>query len=97
MARKKIELSEEERRKYNNEMHRKQEQARKERRIRAVYKEIVKSVVETFEDLGWNDADLIVGADEDMVDKVVEELIKKDKFKIVLGVKSGIKLKEVLK
>ena len=92
--RRKINLEGEARRKYTNEMHRKQEQARKERRVRVVYGEIVKSVVEIFEDLGWEKTDLILGADSNIIDNVVEELIKKDKFKIVLGTKPGIKLKK---
>jgi len=93
MARKRLNMTAEERRKYNNEMHRKQTKVRRERAEREAYKEIVKTVADTFEKLGWNEVDLLVGADNEMIDKAVEELIKADKFKIVLGSKIGVKIK----
>lgn len=93
MARKKLNMTPEERRKYNNAMHKKQTKLRREKAEREAYKEIVSTIVTTFENLGWNMAELIVGADEEMIDAVVEELIKSGKFKIVLGSKIGVKIK----
>lgn len=92
--RKKLDLSPEERRLYNNEMHRKQTKARKEKAEKEAYKEIASTVLNMFEKLGWDKTDMLVGADEDMIEKVAEELIKLDKFKIVFGSKVGIKIKE---
>lgn len=94
MGRKKLNLGEEERRKYNNEMHRKQAQGRRKKAEREALKEVVRAILLTFENLGWSDVELIVGADDEMIEKVVEELIKADKFKIVLGSRKGIKIKE---
>lgn len=93
MARKKLNMTEEERRIYNNKMHRKQSKARRAKAEREAYKEIVKIIAETFENIGWTKTDLLVGADEEMIDRVVDELIEADKFKIVLGSKIGVKIK----
>lgn len=92
--RKKLNLTPEERRIYNNEMHRKQNLARKQRNEREVYREIVWSIFSIFETLGWDRMDLVVGADMKMVEAVVDKLIEEDKFKVVLGAKKGLKLKE---
>lgn len=92
MSRVKLKLTPEERRIYENEMHKKQTLARKKKAEREVYREIVWAVCSAFETLGWDRMDLIVGADMKMVEAVVDELIKEDKFKIVLGkTKKGIK------
>lgn len=93
MARRKLNMTPEERRIYNNEMHRKQTRARRERAEREAYKEIVSTVVSTFENLGWDKMELLVGADDEMINSVVDELIKSEKFKIVLGTKIGVKKK----
>lgn len=93
--RKKLNLTPEERRIYNNEMHRKQNLTRKQRNEREVYREIVWSIFSIFETLGWDRMDLVVGADMKMVEAVVDKLIEQDKFKIVLGkAKKGIKLND---
>lgn len=93
--RKKLNLMPEERRIYNNEMHRKQNLARKQRNEREVYREIVWSIFSIFETLGWDRMDLVVGVDMKMVEAVVDKLIEQDKFKIVLGkAKKGIKLND---
>ena len=92
--RKKLDLSEDERRLYNNQKHREQERKRREKAERQALKEIVCEITMTFENLGWTKTDLLVGADEEMIDRVVDELLAKDCFKIVLGSKKGVKIKE---
>ena len=94
MARIKLNMSPEERRQYNNEMHKKQSRLRREKAEREALRNIVWEIVMTFEKLGWDKTDLVVGADMKMIEAVVDELIKEDKFKIVLGAKTGIKRKE---
>lgn len=94
MARIKLNMSPEERRQYNNKMHCIQTKKRRERAEREALRNIVWEIVMTFEKLGWDKTDLVVGADMKMIEAVVDELIKEDKFKIVLGVKKGIKRKE---
>lgn len=94
MARIKLNMTPEERRKYNNEMHRKQTRARRLKAEKEAYKEIVKTIAETFEKIGWTSTDLLVGADDEMIDRVVDELMQADRFKIVLGSKIGVKIKE---
>lgn len=94
MARQRLNLNEEERRKYNNEMHRKQDKARREKAKREAFKTLVSSVVETFEQLGWEKTELVVGADDKMIDAVVDSLINSGKFKIVLGQKIGVKIEK---
>lgn len=92
MAKKKLNLDKEARRKYDNEMHRKQEKARREKLKREGYKEWVKTIVEMIEELGWDRTDLILGPDSDIIDAVVEGLIKDDRFKITLGKQIGLKI-----
>lgn len=94
MANKRLKMSEEERRLYNNKMHRKQEKVRKEKATRRAIKDIVCEVISVFESLGWEKTELILGADEDMIDAVVDKLIEADKFKITFGKKIGVKIKE---
>ena len=91
MAKRKLNLSAEERRLYDNEMHRKQEKARREKKKREGYREWVKTIVEIVERLGWDRTDLIVGADSDIIDAVVDELMEDDRFKITLGKQIGLK------
>lgn len=93
MARKKLNLNEEERRKYNNEMHRKQSRARREKAEIDGYRFIVNTVVKTFEQLGWDKTELVVGAESEMINVVAEELRKSGQFKITLGTKLGVKIK----
>lgn len=93
MARAKLDLNEEERRQYNNRMHREQAKRRREKVEREGFKEVVWAIMNSFETLGWDETDLVVGADDKMVDAVVEELIKSDKFKITLGSKISVKIK----
>lgn len=92
MARKKLDMTEEERRIYNNKMHRKQSKARKEKAIKEAYKEIVCIVAQAVETVGWDKTELLLGPDEDMLNKVADYLIKEDKFKITFGNKTGIKI-----
>lgn len=94
MARQRLNLDEEERRKYNNEMHRKQDKARREKAKREAFKTIVASVLGTFEELGWEKTELVVGAEETMIEAVADSLIESGKFKIVLGQKVGIKVQK---
>lgn len=92
MSKRRLNLSAEERRLYDNEMHRKQEKARRERKKREGYREWVKTIVEIVEKLGWDRTDLIVGADSDIIDAVVDELMGDDRFKITLGKQIGLKI-----
>ena len=92
MAKRKLNLSAEERRLYDNEMHRKQEKARREKKKREGYREWVKTIVEIVERLGWDRTDLIVGAYSDIIDAVVDELMGDDRFKITLGKQIGLKI-----
>lgn len=92
MAKRKLNLSAEERRLYDNEMHRKQEKVRREKKKREGYREWVKTIVEIVERLGWDKTDLIVGADSDIIEAVVDELMGDDRFKITLGKQIGLKI-----
>lgn len=94
MARPKLNMSAEERRVYNNKMHRKQTKARRERAERAAYREWVKTIIEIVEKLGWDKTELLLGPDNDILDAVVDELMQDDRFKITLGAKIGLKIKE---
>ena len=85
MARKKLNMTPEERRLYNNEMHRKQTAIRKEKAQRQAYKEWVKTIIDIFEKLGWSKTELMLGADDEMLDSVVDELMKDTRFKVMLG------------
>ena len=93
MARKRLDLNDEERRVYDNEMHRKQTRVRREKAKREALKSIVGEIVTTFENLGWSKTDLVVGANDEMVNAVVDELLRKDSFKVFLGGKYGIRKK----
>lgn len=93
MARKKLNMSEEERRLYNNEMHRKQTKARREKAERNAYREWVRTIVEIVEKLGWDKTDLLLGPDSDIIDAVVDELMEDDRYKITLGDKIGLKIR----
>ena len=92
MSKRRLNLSAEERRLYDNEMHRKQEKVRREKKKREGYREWVKTIVEIVEKLGWDKTDLIVGADSDIIDAVVDELMGDDRFKITLGKQIGLKI-----
>lgn len=94
MARQKLNMTPEERKVYNNEMHKKQTRIRRKRAEREACISIVWEIVHTFESLGWEKTDLVVGADEKMVVAVVDKLIEEDKFKITLGSKIGVRLKK---
>ena len=94
MARKKLNMSEEERRLYNNEMHRKQTKARRVKAERNAYREWVRTIVEIVEKLGWDKTELMLGPDSDIIDAVVDELMSDNRFKITLGDKIGLKIGE---
>ena len=95
MAKVRLNMTPEERRKYNNAMHRKQEKSRREKAEREACRLWVKEIVDTFERLGWNSTELMVGADDEMIDAVVDEIMASGKFKMVLGKqKIGVKRKE---
>ena len=94
MARKKLNMTEEERRLYNNEMHRKQTKARREKAEKNAYREWVRTIVEIVEKLGWDKTELMLGPDNDIIDAVVEELMLDNRFKITLGDKIGLKIGE---
>lgn len=92
MAKARLNMSAEERRKHNNAMHRKQEKARREKAEREACRIWVKEIVDTFERLGWSKTELVVGADDEMIDAVVDEIMSSGKFKMVLGKqKIGVK------
>ena len=93
MARQKLSLSQDERRIYNNEMHRRQSRIRRQKAEREAIKDIVYIIISVFETLGWEKTELVLGADEEMIEAVVDEIIKEDKFKITLGSKIGVKIK----
>ena len=93
MARKRLNLTPDERRLYNNKMHRKQEKARKEKRTKEAYKTIISEVAKAVEEVGWDKINLLLGPDEEMLDKVADYLMKQDTFKIVFGRQVGVKLK----
>lgn len=86
-------MTKEERRLYDNEMHRRQEKKRKERLIREAYKDIVCEVAKAVDAVGWDMTDLLLGPEEEMLEKVAEYLIKQDVFKITFGSKTGIRIK----
>lgn len=94
MARKKLNMSPEERRVYNNEMHKKQSKARRIRAEKNAYKEWVRLIMNTMEKLGWDKTQMLLGEDEDILDAVADELMKDDRFKITLGSKIGLKINE---
>ena len=92
MTKKRLNLTEEERRLYNNKMHYQQEQIRKQRRVKEAYKEVIRSVAEAVEEVGWDKMTLLLGPEDEMLDKVADCLIEKDTFKITFGQKMGIKV-----
>lgn len=94
MVRQKLNLTPEERRIHNNELHQKQRQKRRKIAEREECIKIVWRVMDAFESLGWDKTDLVVGSDEKMVSAVVDKLIAEDSFKITLGPKTGIRTKE---
>ena len=94
MARQKLDLSPEERRKHNNEMHRKQTKARRERAIKNAYKEWVRIIMNTVEQVGWDKTQLLLGEDEEILDAVADELMKNPSYKITLGSKVGLKIEK---
>ena len=91
MARQKLNMTPEERRIYNNKKHREQTQKRRKEAEREALVEWVKTILDTFERLGWNRKELVVGADDEMINAVVDEIIKSGEYKVVLGSKLGIK------
>ena len=88
-----LNMTPEERRKYNNEMHAKQAKNRRKRAEREALIEVIWEIVSTFEKLGWEKMDLAVGVDEKMVAAVADELMENESFKITLGSKVGIRRK----
>lgn len=92
MAKKKLDLTVEERRLYNNEMHRKQMAVRKQKAEREALKCWVKTIFEIYENLGWDKTELLVGAEDEVIEKIVDKIIEDGRFKVVFGSKQlGIK------
>ena len=92
MAKKKLDLTVEERRLYNNEMHRKQMAVRKQKAEREALKCWVKTIFEIYENLGWDKTELLVGAEDEENKKIVDKIIEDGRFKVVFGSKQlGIK------
>lgn len=94
MARQKLNMSAEERRVYNNKMHREQSKARRKKAERNAYRKWVRTIVEVVEKLGWDKTELLLGPDTNIIDAVVDELMEDDRFKITLGAKIGLKINE---
>lgn len=93
MSRKKLNLNPEERRLYNNKLHRKQNKIRRERAEREACKKMVQLIVGAFEDIGWDEIELVIGAEDEIIDNVVDKIMQEDKIKFVLGSKMGVKIK----
>lgn len=92
MARKRLNLNPEELRLHKNEMHRKQMAIRKQKAERQALKCWVKSIFEIYENLGWDKTELLVGAEDDVIEKIVDKIIEDGRFKVVFGSKQlGIK------
>lgn len=94
MARPKLNMTPEERKIHEATLHKKQTRLRRERAEREAYRAWVRLIFETVEKLGWDKTELLLGPDNEIMDAVVEELMQDDRFKITLGAKVGLKIKE---
>lgn len=91
MARQKLNMTPEERKIYDRDMHNKQTRKRREKAEREALILWIRTIINTFEQLGWDRKELVVGADDEMINAVADEIIKTGEYKIVLGNKIGVK------
>lgn len=94
MVRPKLDLSPEERKIHDRQMHYKQVQKRRERARRMAYREWVRVIIRVIGELGWDKVDLLMDDDCEAMDAVVDELMNDNRFKITLGSKIGLKIKK---
>lgn len=86
-----LNLSPEERKQHDKELHRQQELRRRDKRQQKAFEDIVWDIKAICEDLGWNEMDLLVGLDESMVKKVAKKLKESGKYKMIIGKHTSIK------
>ena len=92
MAKIRLNLSEEDRRIHDNELHRKQMAEKRKQAEKLAFADWVRYIFQVYEKLGWDETELLIGPEDEMVEKIVAEIINEGRFKVVLGKeKLGIK------